>query len=165
MSIRRRVGQRKVADMSLPPEDRRRRRRKGGTPKERPTAIMDHGSSSRARKRATEGEKLMAREWGSRTAWDRHWARFGDAYHELPRTCWLPEPQLVQEPRYGTRTGTSYDQMVRDLLGRGVPVPDHPSACAWCGHAQVRHKAKTRYHPCQVLGCDCARLVRQDMAA
>lgn len=165
MSIRRRVGQRKVADMSLPPEERRRRRRKGSTPRERPTAIMDHGSSSRARKRAAEGEKLMARDWGSRTAGERHWARFGDAYHELPRTCWLPAPQVVQEPWYGAWPAQDYDALVQGLLARGLAVPDHPSACAGCGHAQVWHKPRTRNHPCQVTGCDCTRLVRQDIAA
>jgi hypothetical protein len=55
----------RLADMSLPPEERgrrgrrgrRRRKRLGGTP----PAQLDHGSGSKGRKRQREGEQKMRR--------------------------------------------------------------------------------------------------------
>lgn len=156
---------RRQMDMSLPPEERHRKRKKGGQQAPRPIAQMDHASSSRARKHAADGERKMAREWSSCTASDRYWARFGDAYHQLPGHCWLAPPERVPEPRYGQWPGTQYAGLAGDLLGRGVPVPDHPGACGTpgCGHGILYHRQRTRTKPCQVAGCACADLVRQDV--
>ena len=54
----------RIADMSLPPEQRKRKQRKGkrAAGKGGGTAQMNHASTSKARKRSKEGEELMRRQ-------------------------------------------------------------------------------------------------------
>jgi hypothetical protein len=90
-------------------------------------------------------------------------ARFGDAHDELPARCWLAPPVLA--PGQWLRFPQSqYEGLVSDLMARGVPVPGHPASCGTpgCGHAQVRHRHRTRTKACQVSGCTCLNFVHLD---
>ena len=54
-----RRGSNRLADMSLPAEDRRQRRQRKASKRKR--AQMDHASNAKARKKAREGEQKMER--------------------------------------------------------------------------------------------------------
>ena len=57
---------RRLADMSLPPEQRRKKRRKTTKPQSRGVpAQMDHGNSPKGKRRGRDGEKKM-KQWRHR---------------------------------------------------------------------------------------------------
>lgn len=97
---------------------------------------------------------------------DMKLARFGEAQDELPARCLIGWPVLVTVP-FGHTPLQHYEGIILDLLGRGIRVPDHPSACQaqadgrMCGHARVWHKERTRQHPCEIAGCGCLDFVRR----
>jgi hypothetical protein len=46
-----------------------------------------------------------------------------------------------------------------ELLAEGEAIPGEKGACAWCHHAKVWHKPKTKFSPCE--RCDCSRFVQR----
>lgn len=87
-------------------------------------------------------------------------------HERLPRQCLIAWPRRP-DPAWGLHPMTYYEGLVSDILGHGLRVPWHPSACQSmtpgglvCGHAQVWHRHRTRLHPCEAAGCPCIDYVR-----